>query len=250
MSYFHICYFQKNICYLFELNNWEQAEYNRGTSQWDSIKETHQTNPFDLPLFAFPSMKLALNQDCQKYIFKDTLEALLQDISCPPIPAFPCLTVEKFTGGHPCTQIGRGSEGWEGGEHLVTLATALQKFPHPIFSILHSHPGETRFKVSEWIFVIFFFQEYILSGREGIWKTCGGTIWISYRPGPLLFRWQRALGLSGDLPRPTKLLLACTMGASFEFPSKLVSILPTAHLIWISYLVPKTHELVLTNCPP
>ena len=159
----------------------------------------------------------------QRYIVSPSPRYIL-----PSDPCFsrPCLTVEKFTGGHPCTQIGRGREG---GEHLVTLPA--RPSPRPKSSLLavtlerHVSKSET---------MIFFFQEYILSGRDGIWKTCGGTIWISYRPRPLLFPLTEGLGALRRPPQ-TNQTSACTMGASFEFPPKLVSVLPRP--IWFEYLI-------------
>ena len=116
------------------------------------------------------------------------------------------LTDEKFTGGHPCLapRLERG----EGGEHLVTLPAEPSKNFHTQYFLFTVLGENRRCKVLDYSSVFmtfFFFWEYIWSGREGIWKTCGGAIWISYRPQPLLFRWQRALGLPRDVPRPTKL---------------------------------------------
>ena len=181
------------------------------------------------------------------------MEALLQDISCPPISR---LTDEKFTGGHPCLapRLERG----EGGEHLVTLPAEPSKNFHTQYFLFTVLGENRRCKVLDYSSVFmtfFFFWEYIWSGREGIWKTCRGAIWISYRPQPLLFRWQRALGLSRDVPRPTKLQPFSPLCLYYGMPLLWISIQTClnsaeAHLIWISYRVPKTVQLLLTNCLP
>ena len=170
------------------------------------------------------------------------MEALLQDISCPPISR---LTDEKFTGGHPCLapRLERG----EGGEHLVTLPAEPSKNFHTQYFLFTVLGENRRCKVLDYSSVFmtfFFFWEYIWSGREGIWKTCGGTIWISYRPQPLLFPLTEGLGALQRCPQTNKTSAlqpslpstACTMGRlSFEFPSKLVSIQPRP--IWFEYLI-------------
>ena len=153
------------------------------------------------------------------YFQRFGLWALLEDISCPPIPAFPGrLTVEKFTGGHPCTQIGSWMRGWRTPRNFPhhSPKARLQKFQ----SLRLRNSAERPVSKSRGEFLRFSFcREYILSGRDGIGKTCGGAIWISYRPRTLLFPLTEGLGaLQRPPPRPAKLQPPCTI---LNFPLKL-----------------------------
>ena len=160
---------------------------------------------------------------------------VFSEIDCEPFskiyPAlrsllFPAVSDRwEIYGRSPLHPDWEGPRGWRTPRNFPRPALPPSLFFSAVTLERHVSKSET---------MIFFFQEYILSGRDGIWKTCGGTIWISYRPRPLLFPLTEGLGALRRPPQ-TNQTSACTMGASFEFPSKLVSVLPRP--IWFEYLI-------------
>ena len=117
-----------------------------------------------------------------------------ENVSFPLIPTSPVWPL-RYLRGHPCTRVGIG-RGPEGGEHLVTFPPPPSPIPK-ISNLSFFMCGGS----SSSFFVMFKNLHYQVGG---IRKSCGGAIWISYRPYPLLFPLTEALGLSQETQSPDR----------------------------------------------
>ena len=121
-----------------------------------------------------------------------------ENVSLPLIPTFPCLTVEIFTG----SSLHAGWD-WEGPWGRGTP----RNFPTTSVSDPENFQSFFFFLVWCWLqlflwFCVMFKNLHYQVG--GIRKSCGGAIWISYRPYPLLFPLTEALGLSQETQSPDR----------------------------------------------
>ena len=178
------------------------------------FKGVHQTHPFDLPLFTLSLSIWPPTKNTQMYFQRYIVSPSPRYI----LPSDPCFSRPsdrwEIYGRSPLHPDWEERRGWRTPRNFA-------RSPRPKISNLF-FSSERPVSECETEFLSFSFSENIFDQVETAFgKLVEERFEYLIVHGLSFFRWQRALGLSGDLPRPTKLDSPCLYYGCFEFPLNL-----------------------------